>query len=532
MQGYLALVLHAHLPFVRHPEHERFLEEDWLFEALTESYLPLLQLLGGWHRDGLPARLTFTLTPTLCAMLQDSLLQGRYRRYLSESLELAHKEVHRTLWQEPLHRLALFYEKRFQELLEFYTELGGDILGAFRRAQDRSQIEIITSAATHALLPLLASHTASLRAQLMVARDQHRVWFGRDPEGMWLPECAYCEEMEPVLQEANIRWFILDSHGLLHARPQPRYGSFAPVLTPRGLAAFARDHSSAKQIWSRDVGYPGEPAYRDFYRDIGFDLDLDYLNPHLPAPERRSFTGIKYHRITGPETPKAVYDRAEALNAAERHATHFLETRREQFDRLATVLERLPVLIAPYDAELFGHWWYEGPEFLDAFVRKVCAEKTFRLVTPGEYLRANPHQQVAAPAASSWGEAGYWGVWLNEKNEWIYHHLRVAQERMAELARKFEKPDALVGKPLNPALAERALRQAGRELLLAQSSDWPFILRTGTSPDYARKRVTEHLLRFTGIYEQLMAGRLDEPSLAAVESQDNLFPELNWRHWA
>src|SRR6516164_7745314 len=148
MHGYLALVLHAHLPFVRHPEHERFLEENWLFEALTESYLPLLRLLEAWHNEGLPARLTFTLTPTLCAMLQDPLLQGRYRRYLAALVELADKEVHRTLWQKPLQTLALFYQERFQQLEAFYSKCGGDVLGAFRAAQDRGQIEIITSAAT------------------------------------------------------------------------------------------------------------------------------------------------------------------------------------------------------------------------------------------------------------------------------------------------------------------------------------------------------------------------------------------------
>jgi 1,4-alpha-glucan branching enzyme len=532
MQGYLALVLHAHLPFVRHPEHERFLEENWLFEALTESYLPLLQLLEAWRRDDLPVRLTFTLTPTLCAMLQDPLLQTRYRRYLSELLELAHKEVHRTLWQEPFHRLAVFYEERFQQLFDFYSKHGGDVVGAFRTAQECGQIEIITCAATHALLPLLATHPPSLRAQVMLARDQHRAWFGREPEGIWLPECAFCEAIEPILREANLRWFILDSHGLLHARPQPRYGSFAPVLTPGGLAAFARDHSSAKQIWSRAEGYPGDPMYRDFYRDIGFDLDLDYLNPHLPAPEQRSFTGIKYHRITGSGPAKEAYERAEALRTAERHASHFLETRREQFNRVAAVLERPPLVLAPYDAELFGHWWYEGPEFLDAFVRKTCAgEKAFRLLTPGEYLRQNPHQQIAAPAASSWGEAGYWHVWLNDKNEWIYPHLQVAQERMTELARKFNGSMAPPAADSGSTLIERGLRQAGRELLLAQSSDWPFILRTGTSPGYARTRVKEHLLRFTRIYEQLIAGKLDEASLDKVESQDNLFPDMNWRYW-
>lgn len=531
MRGYLALVLHAHLPFVRHPEHERFLEENWLFEALTESYLPLLQLLDNWHREGLPAHLTLTLTPTLCAMLQDPLLQARYQRYLAGLIELADKEVHRTLWEKPLQTLALFYQERFRQLEALYLNRGADVLGAFRAAQDRGQIEIITSAATHALLPLLANHPPSLRAQILVARDEYRACFGREPRGIWLPECAYSEEVEPVLREANIRWFILDSHGLLHARPQPRYGVFAPIFTPNGLATFGRDHASAKQVWSRDEGYPGSAAYRDFYRDIGFDLDLDYLKPHLPAPEQRGFTGLKYYRITGPRLDKAVYDRSEALRQAEEHASHFLEARVAQFEKLAGVLDRLPLVLAPYDAELFGHWWYEGPEFLDFFVRKACCDNgPFRLVTLGEYLYENPSQQVALPATSSWGEEGYWRVWLNEKNEWIFPHLQVAQERMTELARRFRNPTA-PQLAVGSGVLERALKQAARELLLAQASDWPFILRTGTSPDYARKRVKEHLLRFTRIYEQLVAAANDETWLREIEGMDNIFPEIDWRYW-
>ncbi|HYG34539.1 MAG TPA: 1,4-alpha-glucan branching protein domain-containing protein, partial [Clostridia bacterium] len=133
-----------------------------------------------------------------------------------------------------------------------------------------------------------------------------------------------------------------------------------------------------------------------------------------------------------------------------------------------------------------------------------------------------PTNQVSTPAASSWGEEGYWRVWLNEKNEWIYPHLQKAQERMTELARRFTEPDALQA---------RALRQAGRELLLAQASDWPFILRTGTSPDYARKRVKSHLLRFTRLYEQLTRSLLDEVWLTRVEQLDTPFSKLDYRYW-
>ena len=528
MSGYFSLVLHAHLPFVRHPEHERFLEEHWLFEAITEAYVPLLRLLERWQADGVAARLTLTLTPTLCAMLRDPLLQARYSRHLNEQLELAEREIHRTLWEKPFHELARFYRERFLATRDFYHARGGDLVGAFRRLQDEGQLEILTSAATHALLPLLASHPPALRAQILVARDDYRRCFGRDPRGIWLPECAYAEPVEPFLQEAGLRWFITDTHGLLYARPRPRYGMFAPVLTPAGLAAFGRDNVSAAQVWSRDEGYPGDPRYRDFYRDLGFDADLDYLQAWLPAPGQRSFTGLKYHRITGRAGAKAVYDRAAALRAADEHAAHFLAARQSQIERLAGILPIPPLVLAPYDAELFGHWWYEGPEFLDLFVRKAWYDqKTFVLGTPEDYLRRHPTHQVAAPAASSWGEGGYWRVWLNEENQWIYRHLQAAQERMTELARS--NPE---GTSSSAALRDRALRQAARELMLAQASDWSFILRSGTSPEYATERVKGHLARFTRLYEQLRSSAIDEPWLAFVESADNLFPEIDCRYWA
>ncbi len=524
MPGYLALILHAHLPFVRHPEHEKFLEENWLFEAITETYLPLVQIMDGWLRDRMETRLTLTLTPTLCAMLLDLLLQDRYTRHLDGLIELAGKEIHRTHWDKAYRELAWMYHHRFTTLRETYLAYGRNVVGAFRKFQEQGRLEIITCAATHALLPLLASHPPSLRAQILVARDHYRSCFDCDPRGIWLPECAYVDGVEQVLQEANLRWFITDTHGLLHARPRPRYGVFAPVFTPNGIAAFGRDLDSARQVWSKEEGYPGDWRYRDFYRDIGFDLDFDYLKPHLPSPEHRGFTGIKYYRITGPTPAKQIYGRPAALHAAAEHAGHFLGARLGQIQHLAGILDRPPLVVSPYDAELFGHWWYEGPEFLDYFVRKaVYDQKTFTLITPTEYLFRHPTQQIATPSASSWGEEGYWRLWLNESNEWIYPHLQIAQERMSGLARKFPKATGLTG---------RALKQAARELLLAQASDWPFILRTGTSPDYARKRVKDHLLRFIALHEQLTTTKVDEAWLKQVESVDNIFPDVDCRYWA
>jgi len=523
MQGYLSLVLHAHLPFVRHPEHEQFLEENWLFEAVTETYIPLLQILEGWRRDGMAAPLTLSLSPTLCSMLLDPLLQRRYERHLNSLIDLAEKEIHRTHWDRAFRELAWMYHHRLTTIRDSWVLHRGDLVAAFRKFQDEGRVEIITTAATHGLLPLLANHPPSVRGQIFTARDHYRACFGRDPRGIWLPECAYIAGIETFVQEANIRWFILDTHGVLHARPRPRFGTFAPIYTPNGIAAFGRDYDSSRQVWSKHEGYPGDPRYRDFYRDIGFDLDFDYVRPHLPSPETRGFTGLKYFRITGGTGEKQIYDRGAALQAASGHAQHFLDCRAEQARQMAGLLDRPPLVVAPYDAELFGHWWYEGPEFLDYLARKlVHDQKIISLITPGEYLARHQTNQIATPSASSWGEEGYLRAWLNDKNEWIYPHLQVAQERMTKLAKKFPKATGL---------KKRALQQAARELLLAQASDWPFILRAGTSPDYARRRVKDHLLRFIALHDQLTATSVDEKWLGEAESRDNLFPGVDWNYW-
>jgi 1,4-alpha-glucan branching enzyme len=523
MPGYLSIVLHAHLPFVRHPEHEKFLEESWLFEGITETYLPLIQVFNGWLRDSLPARLTVSLSPTLCSMLRDPLLVNRYARHLDGLIDLAEKEIHRTHWDRAFRDLAWMYHDKFVRAREIWRQYDGDLVQAFRMLQDAGVLEIVTTAATHGLLPLLRNHRPSVRAQILTARDHYRGCFGRDPMGIWLPECAYSAGVEEFLQEANIRWLVLDSHGLLHATPRPRYSTFAPIYTPNGVAAFGRDFDSSRQVWSKDEGYPGDWRYRDFYRDIGFDLDYDYVRPHLPSPDNRGFTGIKYYRITG-TGEKQIYQRDHALATASEHAQHFLEQRVAQVHKLESILDRPPIIVAPYDAELFGHWWYEGPEFLDFLVRKLCAEQpaVLSMVTPGGYLRLHPTNQIATPGASSWGEEGYWRVWLNESNEWIYPHLQVAQERMTELANQYPQAQGLVA---------RTLRQAARELLLAQASDWPFILRAKTSPEYARRRVKDHLLRFIALYEQLTVTGTNEAWLNEIESRDNLFPDVDWNYW-
>src|SRR5207253_717195 len=436
MAGHLALILHAHLPFVRHPEHEHFLEEDWLFEAITETYIPLLQMMRRLVNDDVPFKLTMSLTPTLCAMLQDDLLRERYVRHVDLLIDLAARERRRNRNESELAGLAQFYFDLFSASRRFFVnEWNGDLLAAFLQLRDVGALEIIACAATHGLLPLIYQQSREgARAQVLIGRDVHIDVFHTEPTGFWLPECAYAPGLDTILQEANVRWFILDAHGLLFGIPAPQRAIYAPCYTPAGPAAFARDRDSSRQVWSAEEGYPGDPAYREFYRDVGFDLPMEHLGPI--ARGSRKFSGVKYYRITGRGEEKELYDREAAEKAVETHAAHFLEQRRRQIRQISESGFD-PVVVVPFDAELFGHWWFEGPRFLELFIRKTAQEQQdFDLTTLSEFLETHPTQQTIEPATSTWGENGYLGVWLDSSNAWIYPHLHTASQRMSDTARR------------------------------------------------------------------------------------------------
>ncbi len=523
-QGYLAMVLHAHLPFVRHPEYNEFLEEDWLYEAITETYIPLINMMDGLLDDGVDFRLTMSLTPPLCSMLMDSLLQERYIRHLNHLIELCHKEIERTKNDPAFHELAWFYKDRLENCRwVFCDKYHRNLVTAFRKFQDAGKLEIITCGATHGYLPLMMDYPQAVRAQIMIARDHYRECFGRDPRGIWLPECAYVPGVDKFLQEANIRWFVLDSHGIMLSDPQPRFGVYAPLYTRTGPAAFGRDVESSKQVWSAEEGYPGDFEYREFYRDVGYDLDYEYIKPYIQSNGLRKFTGIKYYRITGRTQHKEPYRPRVAKEKAACHAGNFMFNRERQIEHLHRTLGIRPIILAPYDAELYGHWWFEGPDFLNFLLRKTAYDQNiFKTITPSEYLEKYPTQQLAQPSASSWGNKGYWEVWLEGSNDWIYPHLHQAARRMIELANQFR--DCY-------GLTERAMKQAARELLLAQSSDWAFIMKTGTMVPYAVKRTKDHILRFNRLYDQIKNNSIDTDFLGNCEWRDNIFPNINWRYY-
>ncbi len=523
-KGYLALVLHAHLPYVRHPEHEFFLEEKWFYEAITESYIPLFHVFEALVNDGVDFRVTMSITPPLMSMFTDELLQQRYSRHITKLIELAEKEVERTRWEPHFHRLARMYRDFFIEASRtFHDRYHRNLLNAFRKLQDFGVLEIITGGATHGYFPLLGLKRESIRAQVGTAVDLYTKLMGRKPKGFWLPECGYNPGDDYILDEFGLKYFFVDTHGLMYADTRPKYGAYAPVYCPSGVAAFGRDPESSKQVWSAQEGYPGDFDYREYFRDIGWDLDYDYVKPYIQPNGLRTNTGLKYYRITGKTDDKQPYDPDWGNNKAAVHAGNFMFNREKQVEFLADIFDRKPLIISPYDAELFGHWWFEGPQFLNYLLRKIAYDqKIFKLVTPSEYLAEYPVNQMTVPASSSWGYKGYHEVWLEGSNDWIYPHLHKCAERMTELAAMFPEAD---GDLL------RALKQAGRELLLAQSSDWAFIMKTGTMTDYARRRTKQHLHRFTGLYEDIKWNKINPSWLAELEWKDNIFPDLNYKHF-
>lgn len=525
-QGYWNLVLHAHLPYIRHPEYNDFLEEDWFFEGLTETYIPILLFAERLLEEKVHFRFTINLSPTLCSMMMDDLLRSRYLRHLNKLIELCEKEVFRTRNLPHLNRVAEMYVTKLKKCREIFERYHGNILAGFKRLQDAGVIEIITCCATHGFLPLMIDNRAKA-AQIRAGADYYAEIFGKRPQGIWLAECAYTKGVDEILKQEGIRYFFLDAHGILFGNPRPRYGVFAPVITPSGVAAFARDMETAQQVWSAEQGYPGDARYREFYRDLGYDLEYSYVKPYLHEDGVRRNIGLKYYRITGkvPLDRKEPYNPDWARDAAGEHAGNFTFNREHQIKHLKEFLGREPIVVSMYDAELFGHWWYEGPDFLEFVFKKIHYDQNvFQCITPTEYLQKFSHNQMIQPCDSSWGDKGYYEVWLNGSNDWLYRHLHKITEKMIHLAETIPHPKS--------ELERRMLTQMAREVFLATGSDWAFLMTAGTATQYSQKRSRDHVHRFLTLEHEFNTGQINENFLRECEWKDNIFPNLSYRVFA
>lgn len=552
--GYpFSLVLHTHLPMVIN--HGRWPHgSDWLSEATFECYLPLLERAHRLVADGLSPKWTINLSPILTEQLASADFQKEVAFYYENVRR--HCEDTRHYFESQGAREAVeltrFWEDVYERLWELLRTIGGDIPGTFADLERAGHIEIITCAATHGYLPLL-SRDESIHLQLRTAVETHRRHFGRAPRGIWLPECAYRPRyewtppigrdrgrerrirpgLEELLAQHGLEYFVADSHLVAAGDPVFLYrdyfnlpGGLGDEASPmqarkrspympyrvasrggKGAAvAFFRDPVTTLQVWSREHGYPGDFAYLEFHRK------------HWPG-------GLKLWRISdasGDMGTKTWYDPAAAQQVVKGHARHFAELVKQTLAQHGK--NGPPVLCSPYDSELFGHWWFEGPDWLEA-VRRELHRLDVTPMTLGEALEAVPPRTTLALPEGSWGEGGDHRVWLNRDTEWTWDRVYSAE---AEWVRAVERLATA-----SPE-ARRVLAQVTRELLILEASDWQFLITTGAARDYAERRVAEHYAEFKRLSElgqSLLNGESlgDEASamLQRLERQDFCFPDLD-----
>jgi 1,4-alpha-glucan branching enzyme len=555
--GAFTFVLHSHLPYARQAgmwPHG----EEWVHEAIAETYVPLLNALYDLHEEGVPFSLTIGVTPILAEQLADPLIVEHFVHYAAERAAWAAADVDRfdQAGDPTMRDLARYYHHWYaRALTSFRDRFDRDLVGAFARLQDAGRIEVATCAATHGYLPLL-SRDSSIHGQLRTGVEAYRARFGRAPKAIWLPECAYrpaiVEEqdgvprrragLESFLAEEGLRVFFSETHTVEGGKPVGKaageaigpYGAvprryavsrregeqMEPGTTYRPywvgdaagqVAVLGRNNRTGQQVWSSNFGYPGDYYYREFHRKDGV-------------------SGMQYWRIGGAGVDLGEKPPYEPERAAERVAeqvTHYVRLVEELLTGYEREHGRFGIISSAYDTELFGHWWFEGVDWLKGVLRGLAASETVELTTAGRIVEEHPPDEVMALPESSWGAGGGHFTWLNVDTQWMWPPIHAAERRMEELV------------ALHPAAqGERLalLNQAARELLLLQSSDWPFLVTTGQAKEYAGQRFTKHLERFNRLAD--IAAREGEPDdgdrqfVAKIAERDNPFPAIDYRVFA
>ncbi|HEY3111786.1 MAG TPA: 1,4-alpha-glucan branching protein domain-containing protein [Chloroflexota bacterium] len=548
--GYFTFVLHSHLPYVRRAGRWPH-GEEMIHEALAETYLPLLVALDDLQAEGLNPRLTIGLTPILLEQIGDADVLASFEQYLDAELEGARRDAARYSSEQPgLADLARFYERFYARVRGAFVErYGGDVVAQFRRLCQLGHLDVLTSAATHGYLPLMG-RDSTIYGQLKVGRETSRRHMERRSQGIWLPECAYRPAylaeggrykpgIEEFLAGLNLLYFFTDTHVVAGGRQvgkivgdvagpygaplrrlvrpisEAEVGRERSVLRPYyvgqdRVAVYARDPRTGMQVWSAAWGYPGDFAYREFHRkDPG--------------------SGLQYWRVSGADVDlggKQLYEPLPAERQAIRHAEHFVDLVASSLREFHSQSGRPGLIVSAYDTELFGHWWFEGVTWLREVLRRLATHPEVGLTTANDYLASFPPDEVLQLPESSWGAGGDHSTWYNDQTSWMWPLIHAAEERMEELVGRH--PEAVGDRA-------RVLAQVARELLLLESSDWPFLVSTGQAAEYASARFQQHMARFNRLAMAADHESLDDETrrfLAECERGDNPFPDIDYRVFA
>ncbi len=546
--GFLSLVLHAHQPYVLH--HGTWPHGlEWLLEAASETYLPLLRTIRRLEADGIRFSANVSLSPVLLEQLAHADFRAELPKYLQRKIVSAREDAAFFQQAEEFHLLSLarHWEVVFQEALDDLDSLDGNLIAGFRQAEQSGSIGLLTTAATHGYAPLLGTD-GSLRAQFQTAVSAHQRHLGKQPRGVWLPECGYRPSgpwrfpvmpegapeqgsqdrigVERALSEAGLRFTFVDSHLVEDGQPvdstavrwstEHAHSLYRPhTVSDSGVVAFARDPRSAFQVWSSHFGYPGDFAYLDFHK-------------------KRWPGGHRYWRVTGENlgmADKEPYYPDAARERSRTHARHFAALVAETLRANGGHESSPPILCAPFDLELFGHWWHEGMQFLEDVARVLATgENGVQPLSCGDYLEMYGSAGALRLHEGSWGAGGDSSVWLNGETGPLLSRMYGAELQLRAATQHPAWTDGGTG--------ERIATQLCRELLLMESSDWPTLITTGAARDYAERRFAEHAESFAAVlevWECFLSGAVDqtvvEESLAPLEARDGIFPYLNPASW-
>ena len=550
-RGAFTFVLHSHLPYCRQAGRWPH-GEEWIHEAAAETYVPLLTTLCDLAEQGISPKVTLGITPVLADQLADPLVIEHFEIYAQDRADRARADVERfaQLGDQQGEVLARFYEEYYTRILRTFRErFNRSLLGAARSLQDGGQIEILTSAATHGYLPLLG-RDSSIHGQLATGVKTYWRHFGRAPRAVWLPECAYRPGfrvgpeadatvrpgIESFLAEVGLRLFFVETHTIEGGQPVGKareevigpYGNIprryvvplAENVTPVAgttflpynvgrpdVAAIGRNNRSGLQVWSADSGYPGDFDYREFHKKDGT-------------------SGMQYWRVTGVRVDlgeKDYYHPDWAAGKVREHARHFAGLVEGLVHDYNTQSGRYGIVAAIYDTELFGHWWFEGVDWLGEVLRNLAGSEVVDLVTASDFVTAHPPEDVVALPESSWGMGGNHFTWDNADTHWVWPAIHEAEARMERLVARYPNADGA---------ARDVLSQAARELLLLQASDWPFLITTGQAGQYAIERFCAHTDRFNTLAERAESGNVDEAAgeqARELYERDKLFPDIDYR---
>lgn len=558
--GAFTFVLHSHLPYARLAGRWPH-GEEWIHEAATETYIPLLQTLYDMKDEGVKFRLTIGITPILAEQLADADVRDHLDLYLDERIEAAKQDMvffeTKGTADPHLRYLAEWYKKWFESVKRDFDErFNRDMIGAFRRLQDEGYIEIITCAATHGYLPLL-SRDSAIVGQLKAGIASYKRLFGRPPSGIWLPECAYRPAyygeggnirpgIEHFLAQNDIKVFFSETHTITGGQPvgvaagdvigpygeiKRRYVIPAATTAPErtattyqpyyvsdttagpnaeqhsGVAVIGRNNRTGQQVWSADWGYPGDFDYREFHRKAGT-------------------SGLQYWRVTGAKLDLAYKDYYHpdwAAYKVDQHAEHFAHLVGDLLRQYHHETKSYGLIASNYDTELFGHWWFEGVTWLGKVLRHLANNPDVELTTASGFVAAHPPTQVLHIPESSWGAGGNHFVWDNGETHWMWTPIHNAEARMEHLVAEYP----------NPTKDEHAvLSQAARELLLLESSDWPFLVTTGQAREYSIQRFSQHVERFNQLADSLENNTPNRELADRYYELDKVFPDIDYRWWA